>query len=90
MFARSEARKRRHTHAVTTVQAAVRMWRTRKQYLHTRKAIITIQSGYRGQRDRLYTKNIRFTSLIFATLNLDCFRLFPCKALSNKRVSIAT
>mmetsp|Transcript_16539 Transcript_16539/g.49488 ORF Transcript_16539/g.49488 Transcript_16539/m.49488 type:complete len:1726 (-) Transcript_16539:622-5799(-) len=59
MFARSEARKRRHTHAVTTVQAAVRMWRTRKQYLHTRKAIITIQSGYRGQRDRLYTKNIR-------------------------------
>ena len=59
MFARAEARKRRHTHAVTTVQAAVRMWLARRQYLHTRRAIVTIQSGYRGQRDRLYTKNIR-------------------------------
>ncbi len=60
MFARTEARKRRHTHAATVVQAAMRMHLGRKQYQRTRQAIVTIQAGYRGRRDRKYTKDIRF------------------------------
>ena len=59
MFARSEARRRRHTHAATVVQAALRMHLARKQYLHTRRAVVTIQSAYRGRRDRQFSKDIR-------------------------------
>lgn len=59
MAARAEARRRRHTHAATVVQAALRMHLARQQYLHTRRAIITIQAGYRGRAARRYTKDIR-------------------------------
>lgn len=59
MAARSEARKRRRTHAATVVQAALRMHLARQQYLHTRRAIVTIQAGYRGRAARQYTKDIR-------------------------------
>ncbi len=59
MAARSEARKRRHTHAATVVQSALRMHLARKQYQQTRRAIVAIQAGYRGRRARQYTKDIR-------------------------------
>jgi IQ calmodulin-binding motif len=59
MAARSDARRRRRTHAATVVQSALRMHLARQQYLQTRRAIIAIQAGYRGRAARKYTKDIR-------------------------------
>jgi IQ calmodulin-binding motif len=59
MAARSDARRRRRTHAATVVQSALRMHLARQRYLQTRRAIIAIQAGYRGRAARKYTKDIR-------------------------------
>lgn len=59
MAARSDARRRRRTHAATVVQSALRMHLARQRYLHTRRAIVAIQAGYRGRAARKYTKDIR-------------------------------
>ena len=58
MAARTEARKRRHTKAATTIQAAVRMHRQRQEFLRARRAAISIQAGWRGHQGRAYAKAI--------------------------------
>lgn len=81
-LARAEARRLRRLAAATKIQAAVRRYQARSQYLRTRKAVLRIQAAYRGHTARAVAFDLRYCTLpslvlheAFSQLNCSCFQL---------------
>ena len=59
MLARADARRARRLRAAITIQRNLRMMKARSQYRTVRKALLVIQSAWRGHVARTVAQDIR-------------------------------